>query len=36
MDDVTICSACNCATHTIDGYCGKCGYDKPNIPKEGE
>lgn len=26
--EVSLCDGCNCMTHTIEGICGKCHYEK--------
>ena len=33
-DDITLCTNCNCMTHTIDGKCGKCDAAKVETPSE--
>ena len=33
-DDITLCTSCNCMTHTIDGKCGKCDAAKVETPSE--
>lgn len=34
LNNVTVCQGCCCATHTIDGKCGKCGTDKSILSNE--